>query len=251
MTYVKLPKKLAKEPLIDVVFEVRFVSTVPGSNILPGLLFTELGNVEGIESFPVAQLPSMARDSDPHLRYAPLSRLNWQGFNILVGDRTLGIACKMPYPGWSKFKEAIRTVLEALKNATFITEIERYSIKYVDFFDVGTDIKRGVDQFNLALSVGTHALSAENLQIRIEIPKDHFLHAVQVLTNATIPDVAGQLRTGAILDVDSFFSQEPLSVQALLENLEERIDAIHLANKQMFFDCLSKQGLANLEPVYE
>jgi uncharacterized protein (TIGR04255 family) len=51
-------------------------------------------------------------------------RLHWDdNFLIMVGDTTLGLGCKMPYPGWKKFKAHILTLAGALKDSKIIEQI--------------------------------------------------------------------------------------------------------------------------------
>ncbi len=42
-----------------------------------------------------------------------------------------------------------------------------------------------------------------------------------------------------------------MSVKDFLQNLPTLLDAIHTANKEFFFDLLSKNGLEELEPTYD
>ena len=125
-----LPTKLAKEPMIDATCEVRFSSDVPASAVVPGMLFTKLGNVSNIEPLPASQLPVQIRSSDPQFEFAALSRLTWGNFLILVSDKSVAIGCKMPYPGWAVFREAIVKVVGLLSELPFITAIERHSINH-------------------------------------------------------------------------------------------------------------------------
>ncbi|MBK9441316.1 MAG: TIGR04255 family protein [Comamonadaceae bacterium] len=251
MTTRQLPSKLAKEPLIDVIFEIRFSSSFPGSAVLPGLLLSKLKEVSNFEAMPIAQLPQQMREMDPNLQFSPLSRLTWGRFAILVGDRSVGVGCVMPYPGWADFKGAIEQVMNVVLSDALIKSIERYSIKYVDFFETNEDAASALSQFNIDLRVGMHAVKAENSVIRVEIPRAPFLHAVQMMTHANLQLASGAMRSGAILDVDTLTSASIPEVQSFITDLPRLLDEIHLANKQMFFECLSESGLSNLEPQYE
>lgn len=251
MTASKLPSKLAKEPLIDVVFEMRFSSQIPLSPVLPGLLFSKLSGVGNIESLPISQLPQQMREMDPTLHFSPLSRITWGKFAILIGDRSVGVGCSIPYPGWVEFKCAIEKVFNEVLAAGLIKTIDRYSIKYVDFFETGDDFALALSQFNIGLRIGTHDVRAENTVLRVEIPRLNFLHAVQVMTSASIQSVSLGTRSGAILDVDTLSVAPVASISAFATELSNLLDEIHLANKQIFFECLSTSGLKNLEPKYE
>lgn len=251
MTTFKLPSKLAKEPLVDVIFEIRFTGRMPGSSVLPGLLFSKLASVSNIEPLPISQLPQQVREMDRNLHFSPLSRLTWGKFAILVGDRSLGVGCMMPYPGWAAFKNAIEQVVAVVHDSALISSIDRYSIKYVDFFETNDDNARALSHFNIDLRIGNHAVRAENSIIRVEIPKSPFLHAVQVMTNASVQIAPGNVKSGAVLDVDTLAVTAVSDVSGFMTDLPCLLDDIHLANKQMFFECLSESGLSNLEPQYE
>lgn len=62
----QLPAKLKKEPLADAIFEIRFTSAIPGSNIIPGALASRLGTDDPkFERLPASDIPSRVRDMDP------------------------------------------------------------------------------------------------------------------------------------------------------------------------------------------
>jgi uncharacterized protein (TIGR04255 family) len=104
-----LPTKLEKEPLVDAVFEIRFAPRVPASSVIPGILFTRPETQpQQIERLPAADIPAEFRSREPSLRFQPVMRLHWDdNFLIMVGDTSLGLGCKMPYPGWRNFKPHI------------------------------------------------------------------------------------------------------------------------------------------------
>ncbi|MBU1691143.1 MAG: TIGR04255 family protein [Gammaproteobacteria bacterium] len=244
-----LPKKLKKEPLIDGVFEIRFTSVFPAGGILPGILYGELDGNKAIEQLPMAQIPQAMRDADPNLQFAPLSRLDWEQFYINVGDHSVSIGFKHPYPGWTSFKPAITKVMEALKGATFIKSVERYALKYIDLLPA-TSLREQVDFVNFDVTLAGHKLENEAFQLRLEIPRDGFLHAVQVVSSATAI-LQSESRQGLIVDVDTIAIQESISFDELLIEFSDKLDAIHQANKQIFFACLKPETVTALEPEYE
>jgi uncharacterized protein (TIGR04255 family) len=244
-----LPKKLKKEPLIDAVFEVRFTSAFPAGNVLPGLLFVKLEGDKKIEQLPLSQLPHIMRDADPNLRFAPLSRLDWQQFYINVGDRSVSVGFKYPYPGWNGFKPAIVEIMNILKDADILKSVERYSLKYVDLLPAN-DLREQVSFVNFDVTLAGHKLEKEAFQIRLEIPRGDFTHAVQVVSSATATLPTGS-KQGLIVDVDTISNQQAISFNELLRGFPDKLEAIHQANKEMFFDCLKPQTITALEPEYD
>lgn len=244
-----LPTKLKKEPLIDAVFEVRFSSKTPASVILPGFLFSNLDGDKIIESLPIAQLPKSVRDADPQLKFVPVTRINWDQFYINIGDFSVSVSCKYPYSGWKSFKPAIHKVVKILAESKIVEEVQRYSMKYVDMIP-SSDNQLKVAMINFRVSIADHNLEREPFQLRIEIPRDGLTNSVQVVSSAQAV-VNGTTMEGLVVDVDTIANQGNISMQSLLEGFEDKLEAIHLTNKAMFFDCLTPHAIALLEPVYE
>jgi uncharacterized protein (TIGR04255 family) len=245
-----LPKKLNKEPLIDVVFELRFLSSQAGTAFLPSLLYSNIKGLLNIEPLPSSQLPKELRDTDPRLMFSPLNRIWWGDFVLLIGDRSLAVGCRMPYPGWTIFKSGIQQILDVLKNANQIIEVQRYSLKYVDFFETDKNHLKAISNFKLELKVGSHRLAGENLALKIEIPRKNFLHAVQFIAESGI-QTESRYRLGSILEVDSICNLSGDASRVFFTNSTSLLDDIHDSNKEMFFECLSDSGLRDLEPIYE
>lgn len=243
-----LPVRLAKEPMIDAVFEVRFQTSLPLSSVLPGVLFSRLEGVEAVENLPLAQLPFDLRSADPQLKFMPTTRLKWKGFLVLVGDHMASVACRMPYPGWADFRLAIVEVFTHLRGLPFIKEVDRWALKYVDMFEHTTTPP--LEKLNLEIHIGGTKLGDQSVSMRAEIDADGFEHAVQVATVATVQLLDGPQRTGTVLDVDSA-KNESAPLASFLDELPSLADAMHASNKRIFFACVSDRGLKELEPIYE
>lgn len=261
-TYVKvanamntesLPSRLLKEPLIDAVFELRFSSTEPASNILPGALFAQLGGVANsvsVQKLPLSQLPEALRRADPNLQFSPLVKIDWERFMVLVSDGSVAVACKLPYPGWKAFNDAIARVVIEVSKVGIVKTIDRFSLKYVDLVPA-SDLKKQVNGINWLLKVGNHKLDAEIASVRIEIPRGDFRHIVSLQTGA-VSEVPDRPRTeGVIVDVDTIRKLPMLDIAVFLEQMPKMLNAIHAENKQMFFECLTQETIKSLEPVYE
>ena len=245
----KLPSKLAKEPLIDVVFELRFVSPLPASNVLPGILIPQLGDTENIrmERQGAADIPAQMRAADPNLTYLPLISLFWQGFIIGISDRSVSISCTLPYPGWTSFYAAITKVLGAIQSTSYISMIERHSLKYVDLLEAG-DMSAQVSALNLKLSLGGHELVDESFQVRMDIVEGRYTKIVQMISNAQF--IRGeQKKGGVVVDVDIIL---PLNLPPAdyYSQLNMLLNEIHGINKTTFFACLREETISSLEPSY-
>lgn len=246
----RLPTKLHKEPLIDAIFEIRFSSKMPASVVLPGIFFEKLAGEKTIESFPLAQFPKAMRDADPNLKFAAVCRITRPDFFINVGDFSVSVSCKYPYPGWSKFRPAIIETMEILSASNVVDKTERYSLKYVDLLQ-GLDEQQRVSTFNVRVSLAGHDLKKEPYQLRLEIPKDGLLHAVQLVSAAKALLHDGTSKEGFVVDVDTIASLDGISMSKLLNGFPGKLDTIHAKNKAMFFDCLTDETITSLEPAYE
>ena len=248
-----LPTKLGKEPLIDAVFELRFSTSAPAVNIIPGALYSQLsgiGQVVTIEKLPISQIPETIRQADPNLKFLPVVKLDWQNYFILIGDSSICVSCKLPYPGWKLFRTAIAYIVGEVAKIGIVNAIERYSLKYVDIVPI-TEITRQIDGLNWDVRVGGHVLRAEVANIRVEIPRGNYLHLVSIQT-AGVAEISGRPRVeGVVVDVDSICKVAELPLAQFIKDISDRLDGIHAENKAMFFECLTPATLEELEPSYE
>jgi uncharacterized protein (TIGR04255 family) len=246
-----IPVKLGREPIIDVVFELRFKGQTGAGGILPGLLFSRLKGVEGIDALPASQLPEQIRAADPDLRYVATNRLQWGKYAVMVGQNNIGVGCKLPYAGWREYKPAILEVLSHLVDVALVGQVERCALKYVNMFE-GTGSDNAFNTFNVGLRIGSVEIAGNNSQIRVELPIGRFLHAVNIATEAKIKfQSTGVLKTGALLDVDSMALGLDISIGEFVKGASDLLEDLHKANHEVFFGCLTSEGLEKLEPQYE
>lgn len=246
----KLPIKLKKEPLIDAIFEIRFSSETSASSVLPGFLFSRCKGNKSIEQLSASQLPKPIRDSDPGLQFAPLVKLSWDRFVILIGDRSLAVGCTLPYPGWEEFKPAILEIVNLVREIDVIKTVQRFSMKYVDLIP-SADIEDQISRINFSVMLGKHSLKKEVFSLRVEIPRDGILNAVQIQSSAIATLQDGSTREGVVVDIDTIASVDDLKFEAWLKGLPEQLESMHAMNKSMFFECLQQEAINALEPVYE
>jgi len=170
-------------------------------------------------------------------------------FAVLIGSKWLGVGCLMPYAGWSAFRKMIETVFSVLGEAPFIKEVDRHSLKYVDFLR-SPDEKVSLGKFNLQIELAGQKLSDQAIQLRTEIVASPFLHAITIVSPASEQRPGGVVNKGALVDVDTH-RIEKFATADFLKQLPQFLDEIHTANKSVFFGLLSKAGLNELEPRYD
>lgn len=246
----KLPTKLIKEPLIDAVFEMRFSASGPASNILPGVIFSKLDGEKNIETLPLSEIPKHIRDNDPNLQFAPTVRIQWDSYLILISDKSIALACKQPYPGWSSFKKSIQKVVELLNDVGIIQAVHRFALKYIDIIP-SDSIKEQVSFINLTAKLGNHILEKESFQFRIEIPKDDIINAIQILSSASVILENGTNKTGLVIDIDTIYNVPDQKITNFSQLLSDNLDQVHRINKETFFECITPATLVLLEPRYD
>ena len=245
-----LPKRLLKEPLIDAVFECRFTGKYPASNILPAFLFKEFGSEAKLERLFNSDIPEAVRNNEPNLMYAPLLRLVFEKYTFLVGDRSIAVACNLPYQGWASFKNQIINTIRILEKSDVANVVDRYSLKYVDFIPLEST-KEQVDAVALNLKVGEHMLIDQDYQVRMEIKEGDFFTIVQLVSGAKFTKPSGEEKSGLVIDVDTIKNVDSLPVSDFEAGLDSVLEDIHTVSKQAFFNCLTQETLGSLEPKYD
>jgi uncharacterized protein (TIGR04255 family) len=244
---MKLPKKLGKPPVVDTVFEMRFAAGKPLSNILPGLVLPTFKG-ENIERLPAAQIPEALRNADETMKFAPLVRVHWGPFMVLASDRSVGIACKMPYAGWTAYKAAILQIAQIIAETAIVDMIERFSIKYTNII---SGLGKAPTVVDLSLKLGQHDAAQSLFLVRAEIPKEEMICVVQIAAEGTIMLTDGATKTGVVIDVDTLCMGVNLPFSEFSTSLPDRLERIHSETKTMFFSCLKQEALEKLEPVYD
>ncbi len=245
----KLPKRLRKEPLLDALFECRFITNFPLSSILPGILFSEFDDEKKLERLPQYEIPEAIRKSDPNLQYIPLIRIRLQNYSLLIGDQNIAVACNLPYKGWNDFKLAIIKVIGVLEKSKLIDKVIRYSIKYVDLIRSSDPIDQ-VNLANLSLRIGSHNLTKEPYQVRMDISVNGFVNIIQIIAGVKLEMLDKSVHHGVVIDIDTIKDTGNITVEQLKHGLEDALEDIHRVSKETFFDCLTEQTIQRLEPEY-
>lgn len=247
----KIPIKLRKEPLIDVVCGVTLVCDQAIDGIFPGALLKNLdGKNLRFEATPIAGLPQQFRSSNPAFQNAPLMRVVIDNsFVALIGEKSVGVGCQMPYAGWAQFRPMIEIVFKALGSIDSVKQIEKCYLKYVDLLPKDGR-PSALERFNIDIKVAGRKLDQEVTTLQSEIKDEPYAHAITIASQATVNRQNSPALVGALINVETSRS-DALDVQSFLKDLPGLLDNIHTVNKKFFFDLLSESGLAELEPQYD
>jgi uncharacterized protein (TIGR04255 family) len=239
----RLPIRIAPCPIVEAIFEARFVSPQPWAT-MPGLLFAQIRDrYPEQKTLPVAQFPEELRRQDPALLHLPLIQFLGESFLIQLGPRVISLVTKPnAYPGWLAIEKELKWLLEKLKAAGFVGETERLSARYIDFF--GGDI---FTVLRLGLHVNDQPLLGTQADVTTVLRRGSLAIRLQVTNGAIVATKEGP-SPGSVLDVDAWFG--PLDVD-LFENGMARFGEAHQAIKGLFFGLMKPEFLAKLNPAYE
>ena len=238
-----LPIRIEPCPIVEAIFEARFVSPQPWDT-MPGLLYAHIRDkYPEQKTLPVAQVPPELRRQNPALIHLPLIQFLSEHFLIQLGPRVVSLATKPnAYPGWTAIEQELGWLLERLKAAGFIGETERLSTRYIDFFggDVFTELRLG-------LQINDQPLHGTQTDVTTVLRRGALTIRLNV-TNGAIVGTQDGPKPGSVLDVDAWFG--PMEVD-LFGNGLLRFGEAHQTIKGLFFGLIKPELLAKLNPVYE
>jgi len=239
----RLPVHIDPCPIVQAIFETRFVSPQPWAT-MPGLLFAEIREeYPEQKTLPMAQLPEDLRRQDPTLLILPLIQFLSDNFLIQLGPRVVSLATKPnAYPGWSAIEQELKWLVDRLKAAGFVGETERLSSRYIDFFD--GDIFTGL---RLGLQIDDKPLRGTQTDVTTFLRRGALSIRLQV-TNGAIVAAKDGPASGSVLDVDAWFASMDAD---LFGNGLVRFAEAHQAIKGLFFGLIKPELLSKLNPAYE
>lgn len=247
----KLPTELKLEPLIEAIFEVRLSDTVsPLVDIVPGVLFQKYDPKPILKRLPAFEVPQPIRANDQDLQFASLLRLELEGYYISVGDQSMVISCKMPYPKWPRFKKTILTTIADLANAGIEGKVQRYSVKYSNLIPAPTMAEQ-IKKVNAEISLANIEVSDHHVNMKVHQVQNEIVHIVSIITGAHAELANGTKIFGIVVDIDSIRNLNQLSFDEFATNLDPHLENLKQANKEKFFDCLTKDTIDDMQPGYE
>ncbi len=243
----RLPTRLASEPIVEVVSEVRFnASRDAAVNLLPGILHSKFGpfDQQG-RTLPMALPPELIQ-ADASLLFRPHVAMFLGNKVIQVGPRVVSVALRAPYPGWTEFSNFVFEVFQVVCNQNFVTEIDWLSLKYTDLISFSGEPPR-LGWLNASLTLGDSRLDDQPIAIRAEHMDGPITTVVQVSSPVTSQQADIADSQGLLLEVDTIH-------RASFTNFEEDyrsvLNDLHERNKRQFFSLLSEDTKSRLGPEY-
>ncbi len=237
----RLPERIEPCPIVEAIFEARFVSACPWDT-MPGLVFAQIRDkYPEQKSLPLAEIPTSLRQN-PALSRLPLIQFLSGRFLIQMGPRVVNLVTRPPeYPGWPAIREELGWLTERLKAAAVIQATERLSVRYVDFFE--GDI---FESIRLGLAVDGQRLCGLRTDLATLFQRELMTVRLHV-TNSAIVEPSGTPRTGSVVDLDAWFGPQDAD---LFANGLPRFEEARRAIKELFFGLLREDVLDKFNPVY-
>ena len=161
-------------------------------------------------------------------------------YPFLTSNQSVGLACKLPYPGWKDgFKPAIMKLMSLIADTGVVEVVDRFSLKYTSIFPGELGPPSSVIKFRL--QIGPYDLGRNLFQIRVEIPKDNLISIVQIWLRCTVPDLT--TKKGVPIDIDTIFTGWTFTIWQILRGAVGWIRD-RPQRSEVYFLCVHRPGNA-------
>lgn len=238
---MRIPIKIDPCPIVEAIIELRFETNIPSDAIF-GVFYNEINDLFGdYNKLPILQLPEEVRESEERLKYSPHYQFKKDKYTLNFGPRIINLIDRKEYSGWGEFSDlAGKTFSRFLKINNF-ESFKRLGLRYVNFFSENVYNLSNIDidfPFND---------SAEMTFFKTEFALQEHTIILKSSNNSNYKQNRDILK-GSTLDIDVINKEINKSFES---NFQSLIDKAHKVEKEVFFNCLDKDYLATLNPVYE
>lgn len=240
-----LPTKLAKDAILEALFEVQF-----SHDELPELVFARLVDLDLWQGFqqvrlPLSQMPAEVRNLDPNLRFQPTLRLQSPDAREVanVGTNVISFHNNNGYFGWSSgFSDRIFFLIDSLYNISSL-RIEKLTLRYVNALTKLDHKVNSPNDIELSLSVKNQNIANSfNVNLRDDSDKDF-----TVLTRIATPDfINGPLPSGTSIYIDVDVSNNKPDPSISKDDLKSWVDDAHNREKEEFFGFIPEAIISEL-----
>jgi len=242
----KLPIRLELDPIVEAVFELRFISSYPPEavfGIIYQIIQKEYPNMKNI-SLPITQIPGAVRNLDPNLKYKPHNKLQSNLWGINVGPNVISFSAQNPYMGWFKWKEIITKILKRIIDVEIFNVIERSGLRYINFIE-----KSVLQVTNVDITIVGKKLNAQQTSLRTEFQEDNYTETIQILNNANM-FIDNKQKFGSLIDIDIAKDFANENVNFIYKEIENLLEESHSKVKSLFYKFLKDDYLNSLKPIY-
>lgn len=243
---VKIPVRLAKSPLLQTIFEIRYRGSIP-PEALYGLLLPTVQRLSAqLHETGIQQLPAEIRTVDPNLLYQPYIFSDIGKYRFAIGPKSISFTCLRDYESWDNWKGFIDSFISDIFKLRIITQVERIGVRYIDGF---TDLI--LSNINASLQIASSPVQNTHTSIRTEIFDNDSLVLLHI-ANGVYPEHAGFIyKEGiqSIIDIDCITNLE-IPCETFEANYESLLEKAHLINKRYFFGIIKESYLPIFEPIY-
>jgi len=242
---MQMPQKLSKSPLLEAIFEVRFEPSAPAAgDILPGLLYASMKDeYPEVSALARASVPRELREGTPVLRYTASHRLSGELKTVNIGDRVVSLNA-VKYPGWSRFREMVETLLKAVSGTELVKRIERFSFKYVNLIEASQD-QRQLPLLNLQVTLMGIVPIERGFRLRAENDEGKCTTIIQISPNGRARIHTAEEVFGLIVEVDTIMVELG---DDFLTNPAPLLEEAHMVAKHTFFSLLTEDTLRKMGP---
>lgn len=238
-----LPQSIAPCPIIEVGAGVSFETDIP-ENALPGIIFQEVkADFPKSNSLPLAQMPMQIRSKDPNLARQPLHVLEGDHRQIAIGSGSITLLLRGDYAGWHVLSHEISSVLGRIEKAGIAKKVNRFGLRYINFFEGDA-----FDKLTFAASISGQSVLNKGTFFRTTLESLPFRVKLQIGNELSIKT---KLQTkGTILDIDTYLDNPPIN-DDFTTSYSAFLEKAHSIEKNLFFSLLRPEFLQTLTPKYD
>lgn len=239
-----LPTSIHPDPILEAIFEVRFVPQVPPETVVGLVLAAVRDELPEMTALPFAQIPDVVRMQDPNLMYNATHIFRRDKFLLKAGPKVLTFSSLQPYPGWQTWWTRISELSERLAAQGIIEIAERVGLRYVNFFQSPI-----LEHLNLDVHLIGQDVDQYSSLLKFELPDSGLIKTLQISNRINL-QVDNQQRHGSIIDIDCLNAIN-LPAPSFFANIDNIAAHSHNKAKELFFGLLKPEFLRGFHPEYD
>lgn len=242
---MKLPIKLKQATIIEAISEFRYKNKLDIEEVF--FIVRTLLEKEGFiyQKQTVMEMPPAVREVNPTLKYTPHYSFVKGVYIVNISPFMISFNLRGFYQGWDYFSKFIEDIYNQLNALTDRWELERTSMRYIDFFE-NTDI---FDKIKIEITTPSNlcgnAMFEKTKNYVVEYNCDVSTSTrIQITNNLKIVAQDKSLKNGSVIDIDIVSTN-------ISDNFKDTISNLHDTAKNTFFSIISEELQEELEPIYE